>query len=348
MARPGLSASQRRRLVQFRHKAKDARVFRNATIILQIADGHTEQAIAQALGCCRATVDRVRRLYRSEGLTGLIPTKPPGRPSRWSEEAEAVLRKALEHSLDELGYLAVNWTIPLLRKHIENEWGRKPTDRQVRRVLHELEYVWKRPGVDLRGTKSARVRRRLRVIRKKVRELPAGCAKLFEDETDLHLFPPIRAGWFKRGKPAKVPISGWNAKRSVFGTIDVDTGRRTFVVRSGICAPDFHEALRSIRKAYDDRKVALLLDKASRHTAHASTQLAFELDIGLIWLPSRSTKINPMDRLWRYGKDTICANKQHPDIDSQANMFVEYLLSLSPQEALRKAGMLSGKFWLYR
>jgi len=76
MARPGLSASQRRRLEQFRHEAKDARVFRNATIILLIADGHTEQATAQALGCCRATVDRVHRLYRSEGLDGLIPRSP--------------------------------------------------------------------------------------------------------------------------------------------------------------------------------------------------------------------------------------------------------------------------------
>ena len=55
-----------------------------------------------------------------------------------------------------------------------------------------------------------------------------------------------------------------------------------------------------------------------------------------------------MDRLWRWGKDKICANRQHPDIDAQASMFVEYLLSLSPQEALRKAGMLSGRFWLYR
>jgi hypothetical protein len=29
-------------------------------------------------------------------------------------------------------------------------------------------------------------------------------------------------------------------------------------------------------------------------------------------------------------------------------MFAKYLLSLLPQEALRKAGMLSGRFWLFR
>ena len=113
-----------------------------------------------------------------------------------------------------------------------------------------------------------------------------------------------------------MPISGWNAKRTVFGTIDIETGRRTFVVRAGICAPDFHETLRTIREAYGDRKVVLLLDKASRHTAHSSKVLAADLNIQLIWLPARSTNINPMDRPWRRGKDKESRlNTQHPDIN---------------------------------
>ena len=129
-------------------------------------------------------------------------------------------------------------------------------------------------------------------------------------------------------------ISGWNAKRTVFGTIDIETGRRTFVVRAGICAPDFHETLRTIREAYGDRKVVLLLDKASRHTAHSSKVLAADLNIQLIWLPARSTNINPMDRLWRVGKSTRSArDRQHPDINFQASKFVEYLLGLPPQES---------------
>src|SRR5262245_24867402 len=152
----------------------------------------------------------------------------------------------------------------------------RPSERQVLLRLRELDYVWKRPRHSLPVSKSPRVSRRLRLIRKKVRNLPVGCAKLFEDETDLLLFPPLRAGWFERGKPAEVPIGGWNAKRTVFGTIDVETGRRTFVVRPGICAPDFHAALRSIREAYGGQKVALLLDKASRHTADTSELLRSE------------------------------------------------------------------------
>jgi transposase len=242
----------------------------------------------------------------------------------------------------------VNWTVPLLCSHIEKVCGQKPSDRQVRQRLPELGYVWKRPRHELLESKSLRVKRRLRIIRKKVRTLPSGCAKLFEDETDLLLFPPLRAGWFMRGKPAKIPISGVNAKRTVFGTIDVDSGRRVLVAREGACAVDFHVLLRQIRLSYGGQKVALILDKASRHTGNGSEELAAELGIELIWLPPRCTNVNPMDRLWRWGKESTCANKQYASIDYQAEFFVEYLLGLSPQEALRKAGILSGRFWLTR
>jgi hypothetical protein len=102
-----------------------------------------------------------------------------------------------------------------------------------------------------------------------------------------------------------------------------------------------------IRQGYGHRRVALLLDKASRHTAQGSKDLAGELDSELIWLPPHSTNVNPMDRLWRWGKERTCANRQHASIDYQAEFFIEYLLSLSPQEALRQAGILSEKFWLF-
>jgi transposase len=342
-----LPPSQRRTLLDYYRRHPSPEVRGRAHIILLLADGHTWETITQVLFASAATINRWLRRFQGGGVEALLD-RPREARSRWSAEAEAILQAVLEHSPDALGYLAVNWTVPLLRDHIEREWGQRPADACVRRRLRDLNYVWKRPGLDLRGGKTPRVRRRLRAIQKKVRALPPACAKLFEDETDLLLFPPLRAGWFLRGKPAKVPITGQNAKRTVYGTIDVETGRRTFAVRAGICAPDFHAALRAIRAAYGDRPVALLLDKASRHTAHESKELASELGIELIWLPARAANINPMDRLWRWGKERVCANRQHPDIDSQASMFVDYLAGLSPGEALRKAGLRAGRFWLFR
>ena len=342
-----LKSAQRGALLQIYRGHPDPQARLRAHILLLLDRGRSWDDIAGALFCSTRTIARWKDRFERGGVEALAGRKRGAR-SRWSEEAGAILREALEHSPDELGYMAVNWTVPLLREHIEKQRGQKPSDQELRRQLAHLGYVWKRPRHDLPESKSPRVKRRLRLIRKKVRLLPEGCAVLFEDETDLLLFPPLRAGWFLRGKPATVPITGENAKRVIFGTVDVDTGRRILVSREEPCAADFQVLLREIRKGYGNSKVALLLDKASRHTAQGTKDLAGELDIKFLWLPQRSTKINPMDRLWKWGKDKTCANKQHTCIDEQAGFFINYLSSLSPEEALRKAGILSGRFWLFR
>src|SRR5262245_45879441 len=348
MAPPlSLRAAQRNTLLRYYRRHPDAETRLRAHIILMLTEGHPWSLIESILYCSSRTIASCKRRFEGGGVDALV-SQPRGAPARWSDEAEAILRHAMEHSPAEWGYRAVNWTVSPLRDNLEKQWGQKPSENRLRQRLRELDYVWKRPRHALRESKSPRVLRRLRAIRKKVRNLPTGCAKLFEDETDLHLFPPLRAGWFLRGKPAEVPISGENAKRTVFGTIDVDTGRRLFVARDGACAVDFQALLRMIREGYGSRMVALLLDGASRHSAHESEGLAAKLDIALIWLPARASNINPMDRLWKWGKEKICANKQYLSIDYQADRFIEYLLGLSPQEALRKAGFLSGRFWLFR
>jgi transposase len=344
-----LTFKERRCLELQLKDAPSIRVYRRTLALLEIADGRSVSQIAGMLRVSREAVyDWVAHYIEHRHPASLVDRPISGRPSQWSDEATVILREALEQSPDTLGYMAVNWTMQLLREHIEKQWGQRPSDRALRRQLGQLGYVWKRPRHALPESKSPRARRRLRLIRRKFQSLPEECAVLFEDETDLLLFPPLRAGWFLRGKPARVPISGENAKRVIFGTIDVDSGHRILLSREAACAVDFQVLLREIRKVYGTRKVALLLDKASRHTAETTTDLARKLDIEFIWLPRRATNINPMDLLWKWGKDKTCANKQHASIDWQADFFIKYLSTLSPEEALCKAGILSGRFWLLR
>jgi transposase len=344
-----LTRRDRRRLERQLKDAPTIRVYRRTLALLEIADGRAVSEVARLLRASRAAVnDWVARYTEHRDPTSLVDLPVPGRPSFWAGETGGILREALEQSPDALGYMAVNWSVPLLRTHIEKETGSRPSAATVSRELHRLGYVWKRPRHTIPESKSPRVRRRLRRLRKQVKDLPSGCVKLFEDETDLLLFPPLRAGWFRRGKPAHVPITGENAKRTIFGAINIETGGRLFVAREGECAIDFQVLLRLIRQQYGKKMVAVLLDGASRHTAGESQGLAAELGIVLLWLPSHCLNVNPMDRLWKEGKDKICANKQQASIDYQAQFFIEYLLGLSAQKALRAAGLLSKRFWLFR
>jgi hypothetical protein len=176
--------------------------------------------------------------------------------------------------------------------------------------------------------------------------LPWGCPLLAEDETDLVLFPPLRAGWSRRGQPCRVVISGYNARRVVFGAIHLRTGRRLFLVRLHQRQADFQAFLQLIHQHYRGREVALLLDEHRSHTAAASQQLARELRIHLLWLPHRAPELNPMDQLWGQAKDITSANLQYPTIDDHARAFIAYLESLTNWEARYTSGILSEHFWL--
>ena len=169
---------------------------------------------------------------------------------------------------------------------------------------------------------------------------------LAEDETDLLLFAPLRAAWAKRGEPTPVLLSGKNARRVVFGAMDLRTGSRLFRACERQRSLDFQVLLEAVRKRYGTRPVVLLLDEDSSHTAQASVQRAQELDIGLLWLPKRAPELNPMDRLWGHAKDLVSANRQHKSIDEQVDWFIDFLQALSDQEVLTMTGVRSKTFWL--
>jgi transposase len=192
-------------------------------------------------------------------------------------------------------------------------------------------------------TPSERKKRR---IRAQIKRLGPHWVKLFEDETDLLLFPPLRAAWGRRGEPVDVPISGRNARRVVFGTLNIETGHRLFLARKRQRSEDFRAFLPVVARHYRGRSVALLLDEDPSHTAQASLALADELGMQLVWLPKRCPELNGMDHLWGHGKDHVCANRQYDDIDAETERFIAYLQDLSNQEALRQAGLLSPDFWL--
>lgn len=169
---------------------------------------------------------------------------------------------------------------------------------------------------------------------------------LFEDETVLRLFPVLRRAWALRGEQAQVAITGRNAKRVLFGAINLRTGHRLVLRCPNMQQKHFHAFLRLARRRYPGRRIGLLLDEAPGHRAVRSQALAAQLDIVLIWLPKQCAEFNAMDQLWRELKGHISANYQYHTIDEHAAAAAEWLMSLTPTGALRKAGILSNNFWL--
>jgi transposase len=91
--------------------------------MLRLADGWSQQEVAQFLGVSVRTVRRWRRRFRREGEAGLAPKPGRGRPPKLSDaQAEQVL-SWVERSPCEFGFATERWTAPRLGCVIEQSFG---------------------------------------------------------------------------------------------------------------------------------------------------------------------------------------------------------------------------------
>jgi transposase len=167
------------------------------------------------------------------------------------------------------------------------------------------------------------------------------------DSTWFTEIPPLHAVWAPIGQQAQVPIVGEHFNRVCLTTVlSLKTGDMIDYVSTEFKQGQFQDVLRLIRAHWRGWRIVLFADKHSAHTAGASQHLAKELGIELRWLPTACSELNPVDHLWRHIKKDVVANQPTPTLDETLHNARDYLISLSPRQRLRKAGVLSAEFWL--
>jgi transposase len=140
-----LTRWQRLRLQRQLKRTQDARVYRRTLAILDYDRGAPVSGVARRLGVTRQSVyNWIAAYVQAPEPQALAGGSRSGRPSLWAEDVRAVFQALLEQTPDQLGYFAVNWTVPLFQDALAEHTGRRPSDDTIRRELDRLGYVWKR------------------------------------------------------------------------------------------------------------------------------------------------------------------------------------------------------------
>jgi len=166
------------------------------------------------------------------------------------------------------------------------------------------------------------------------------------DETIITETPPLYACYGHIGEQVRVPITGNRAKRILHGAINIRSGEVLLLITPEWAQEEHQTYLAMIRAHWRGWNIVLFEDKASQHTAPRSLQLAQRLRMEVRFLPKATPELNAMDHLWRHAKRETQGNRPPQAIDDSAMDTSWYILDLSPRERLRRAGILSGNFWL--
>lgn len=167
-----------------------------------------------------------------------------------------------------------------------------------------------------------------------------------QDETIIRLFPNLRRGWSPSGVQAKVPVSGRNGQQVLSCALNVKSGEAITSVHARMNSAGFCALLGMIRAHYVRRPVWILLDSGSLHTSAITTQTAAQVNIKLIMLPKQCPELNVVDHLWRSVKADVSANYQYSTVTEHADAALNYVLQMTPQDRLCRAGILAPNFWL--
>lgn len=177
--------------------------------------------------------------------------------------------------------------------------------------------------------------------------LAAGGEVWVADETALREFPPLRAGWSKRGEPACVVISGRNKRRTILGALNATTGELVQTVRERCRADDVLAAVEAVGMVRSEVPKLLIWDNAPPHMPHRVRDAAREAGITLAFLPFRSPELMPLEELWRGLKATVAANRCYASLEELAERARAWLEGMSDAERRRRCGLTTSKFaWL--
>lgn len=146
-----LDAETRSELLARYNQAEDSETrLRYQMVLLSNDQGLNPYEIASITFRSHDTVLRVINRFREAGLDAIPYRWGPGPALTVSEEWLKELQRVIELDPNEVGVASANWTTKLLAGYLEKQTSISVDQETVRKHLHRLGYVYKRPNWTVR------------------------------------------------------------------------------------------------------------------------------------------------------------------------------------------------------
>ena len=239
------------------------------------------------------------------GIEGLINDQYFGKAAILSPKELVILSNDLQSKIFP--------TTKAVIDHIKKKFGVQYSQSGATDLLHRMGFSFKKatpvPGKAKRDKQEAFVR--------KYRRLKPQGKIYFVDATHPEFAPTISYGWIKKGTNFDVKTnSGWRKRVNTCGALNIDgldVIARTYKTINSAAICNLLSAIR--RKNPSEKKIYVILDGAAYNKAKKTKRFAKDIGIRLVYLPPYSPNLNPIERLWKFMKKNVTANRYYEEFD---------------------------------
>ena len=300
-----LTKKQKEELLNELHLEKNNKCSNRIRVILLSDEGEPVSRIAKYFFLDEGTVRNYQNRYKKRGLEGLIIDDHSGRSSYLSTEQ----KKELILELDSKIYPSAKKVI----EYVKKRFGVSYTVNGMSSLLRSLGFSYKKP----KGVPGKADTKKQKEFIKKYKRLKKKGLVYFADSTHPRLNPVLSTDWIRKGFEFKVKTNSGRARVNINGaieikTLDVVTRSCEVVDKYSMC-----DLLKAVRLRHPLAKVLyLILDNAPYNRSYEVRNLAKSLRIKLVYLPSYSPNLNPIERFWKFVKKKAIANNYFPDVET--------------------------------
>jgi len=327
---PRLTEKQVKELQLFlRSHGPTATELKRAQVVLLIDKKELIEKINFITGYHRRQIFELRRRYLERGLEGLRSRKKTKRSLLTKSQLKEIIRILRTKTPQDLDYKSLFWTTAILADYIKRIYGIKYRSKTSYYLVFEAaKFSYHKPGRVYEKRNEKEVKRWKRetrpILQKAWRDKKT--VVLAEDEMILSTQTTFQKIWLPANHYPKIEISNTKKNRSVYGFLNLKTGRqhafKTEKQNMFITA----EILKKVRKIYPKKKILLLWDGPGWHRGSAVQEAAGEDgNITTIHFPPYSPELNPQEKVWKEGRDKITHNKFIQNIDKATDEFAAYL-----------------------
>ena len=325
-----------------RYQHPDPRVQRKMEVLWLLHHGETHERIATLAGVSRSSVQRYLTDYLEGGLDLIRRCPHKGAVSQLDEQ-----RTSLEEYFDQ----HPPHTARQAQQVIEQRTG-------IRRGLTQVRHFLKRLGLSPRkasaipvppkSTPQEHARKQAEFLQDKLEprlaEARAGRRQVRFVDASHFVFATFLGYLWCKARWCVRAASG-RKRFNVLGAVDavshnlVQVTNHSYINAESVCA-----LLRAVVAAGTGLPITLVLDNARYQKCALVTNLAAQLGVELLYLPSYSANLNLIERLWKFVKKECLRSIHYPNYQAFTAAITHCLDDLPTKHKADMASLLSHNF----